>query len=204
MPTLTGKTALVTGASRGMGRASALALAAAGAQVLVHYSRGAKEADGVVAGISKAATIEETMIEDFDRTVRSQRSGAVLSCAAAASDHVERKQHRFPLVARRACRCRHEPGVCSNQGAIDTLVKHFAAQLGARGIRVNAVTPGIVNTDMSNFTKTEAGRDIALGVQALKRLAQPGDIGGVIAFLASEDARWITGDTIRVDGGSKL
>jgi len=57
---------------------------------------------------------------------------------------------------------------------------------------------------MSNFAKTEAGRDFALGMQALKRLAQPDDIGGVIAFLASEDARWITGDTIRVDGGSKL
>jgi len=57
---------------------------------------------------------------------------------------------------------------------------------------------------MLNFTKTDGGRDIALGMQALKRLAQPDDIGGVIAFLASEDARWITGDTIRVDGGSKL
>jgi NAD(P)-dependent dehydrogenase (short-subunit alcohol dehydrogenase family) len=57
---------------------------------------------------------------------------------------------------------------------------------------------------MLNFTNTDAGRDIALGLQALKRLAQPDDIGGVIAFLASEDARWITGDTIRVDGGSKL
>jgi NAD(P)-dependent dehydrogenase (short-subunit alcohol dehydrogenase family) len=76
--------------------------------------------------------------------------------------------------------------------------------LGARGIRVNAVAPGVVATDMSSFTKTDAGRDYALSIQALKRLAQPDDIGGVIAFLASEDARWITGDTIRVDGGSKL
>ena len=57
---------------------------------------------------------------------------------------------------------------------------------------------------MSSFIKTEAGRDAALGMQALKRLARPDDIGGVIAFLASEDARWITGDTIRVDGGLKL
>jgi NAD(P)-dependent dehydrogenase (short-subunit alcohol dehydrogenase family) len=57
---------------------------------------------------------------------------------------------------------------------------------------------------MSNFAKTEAGRDFTLGMQALKRLAQPDDIGGVVAFLASEDARWITGDTIHVDGGSKL
>jgi NAD(P)-dependent dehydrogenase (short-subunit alcohol dehydrogenase family) len=57
---------------------------------------------------------------------------------------------------------------------------------------------------MSNFTRTEAGRDFTLGMQALKRLAQPDDIGGVIAFLASDNARWITGDTIHVDGGSKL
>jgi 3-oxoacyl-[acyl-carrier protein] reductase len=76
--------------------------------------------------------------------------------------------------------------------------------LAPRGIRVNAVAPGIVETDMSNFTKTEAGRDLALGMQAFKRLAQPDDIGGVVAFLASEDARWVTGDIIHVAGGSKL
>ena len=83
-------------------------------------------------------------------------------------------------------------------------MKHFAAVLGERGVRVNAVAPGVVETDMSSFTKTEAGRDFTLGMQALKRLAQPDDIGGVVAFLASDEARWINGDTIRVDGGSKL
>ena len=92
----------------------------------------------------------------------------------------------------------------ATKGAIDTLVKHFASALGERNIRVNAVAPGVVATDMSSFTKTDAGRNATLGMQALKRLAQPDDIGGVVAFLASDDARWITGDTIRVDGGSKL
>ena len=92
----------------------------------------------------------------------------------------------------------------ATKGAIDTLVKHFAYVLGARGIRVNAVAPGVVETDMSNFTKTENGRNFALGMQALKRIAQPDDIGDVVAFLASEEARWITGDIIHVDGGSKL
>ena len=96
------------------------------------------------------------------------------------------------------------PAYAATKGAIDTLVKHFAAMLGDRGIRVNAVAPGVVATDMSNFAKTDAGRDYALGLQALKRLAQPDDIAGVVAFLASDDARWITGDTIHVDGGSKL
>ena len=57
---------------------------------------------------------------------------------------------------------------------------------------------------MSAFAKTDEGREYALGMQAFKRLAQPDDIGGVVTFLASEDARWITGDTIHVDGGSKL
>jgi 3-oxoacyl-[acyl-carrier protein] reductase len=84
------------------------------------------------------------------------------------------------------------------------LVKHFAYVLGARGIRVNAVAPGVVETDLSTFTKIENGRNSALGMQALKRIAQPYDIGGVVAFLASEEASWVTGDIIHVDGGSKL
>jgi 3-oxoacyl-[acyl-carrier protein] reductase len=248
MPTLTGKTALVTGASRGMGRASALALAAAGAQVLVHYGRSAKEADGVVAeirkaggradaiaadlaaadgadklarqtrsivgdrldvlvanaGVSKAATIEETTVEDFDKlfavNVRAPffLVQQLLPIMAKGSSIV----FLSSLAARAVVGA--IPAYAATKGAIDTLVKHFASMLGVRGIRVNAVAPGVVETDMSKFTKTEAGRDFALGMQALKRLAQPDDIGGVIAFLASEDARWITGDTIRVDGGSKL
>jgi NAD(P)-dependent dehydrogenase (short-subunit alcohol dehydrogenase family) len=96
------------------------------------------------------------------------------------------------------------PAYAASKGAIDTLVKHFAAALGQRGIRVNAVAPGVVATEMSNLTKTDAGRDYVLGLQTLKRLAQPDDLGDVVAFLASSEARWITGDTIHVDGGSKL
>jgi 3-oxoacyl-[acyl-carrier protein] reductase len=96
------------------------------------------------------------------------------------------------------------PAYSATKGAVDTLVKHFASALGERGIRVNAVAPGVVATDMSNFTKTDAGRAIALGMQALKRIAQPDDIAGAVTFLASDSARWITGDTLHVDGGSKL
>lgn len=248
MTNCNGKTALVTGASRGIGRASALALAKAGAQVLVHYSQGKAEAEAVVAeirktrgradaiaadlamadgphklarqardvvgdrldilvanaGVSKAATIEDTAIEDFDRlfavNVRApfflvQQLLPILS-----------KGSSVVFVSSLAARAvvGSLPAYAATKGAIDTLVKHFASLLGARGIRVNAVAPGAVETDMSSFMKTDAGRDFALGMQALKRLAQPNDIGGVIAFLASDDARWITGDTIHVDGGSKL
>jgi 3-oxoacyl-[acyl-carrier protein] reductase len=248
MSDLNGKTALVTGASRGIGRAAALALAKAGACVLVHYGRGAKDADAVVAeirkaggraeaiaadlaapdgahklaeqarrivgerldilvvnaGIAKAATIEDTTVADFDSLfavnvrapfflvqqllpIMSDGSSIVFTSSLAAHAVVG------TLSA-----------YAATKGAVDTLVKHLASALGQRGIRVNAVAPGVVATEMSNFTKTDTGRDYTLGLQALKRLAEPDDIGGVVAFLASRDARWITGDTIHVDGGSKL
>jgi 3-oxoacyl-[acyl-carrier protein] reductase len=92
----------------------------------------------------------------------------------------------------------------ATKGAVDTLVKHFASTLGDRGIRVNAVAPGVVETDLSDLLRSDTGRDFTLGMQALKRIAQPDDIGAVVVFLASDEARWITGDTLRVDGGSKL
>jgi len=63
---------------------------------------------------------------------------------------------------------------------------------------------GVIDTDISNFTKTETGREVALGIQALKRIGKPEDVADVVAFLASDGARWITGASIPVDGGSKL
>jgi len=69
---------------------------------------------------------------------------------------------------------------------------------------VNAVAPGVIATDMSSFTKTDGGRELTLAMQALKRIGQADDVADVIAFLASDKARWITGVTLPVDGGSKL
>ncbi|WP_250456149.1 SDR family oxidoreductase [Caballeronia sp. ATUFL_M2_KS44] len=248
MTTLTGKTALVTGASRGIGRAIALALGKAGARVLVHFGSAEDAADAVVeairaaggsadkiaadlrasdgphelaervralagdrldvlvanAGISKAAAIEETTVQDFDDlfavNVRApyflvqqllpmfgEGSSVVLLSSLAARSAVNNLS-----------------AYAATKGAIDTLVRHFASELGERGIRVNAIAPGVVETDMSNFARTDAGRDFTLGIQAIKRVAQPEDIAGAAVFLASDAARWVTGDTLRVDGGSKL
>jgi NAD(P)-dependent dehydrogenase (short-subunit alcohol dehydrogenase family) len=256
MATLQGKTALVTGASRGIGRAIASALADAGAHVLVHYGRSRQEAESLVAclhskggradaigadllapdgatllakqvrsilvgnrldvlvlnaGITKAARIADYTVEDFDNlfaiNVRSPffLVQQLLPVLVEGSNIIAISSAQARTVA-------GKPGLenpsilayASTKGAIETLVKNWAAILGPRGIRVNAVAPGVIDTDMSNFTKTEAGREVALGMQALKRIGKPEDVADVVAFLASDAARWITGASIPVDGGSKL
>jgi NAD(P)-dependent dehydrogenase (short-subunit alcohol dehydrogenase family) len=248
MTRLSGKTALVTGGSRGIGRASALALAAAGAQVLVHYSSSEKEADAVVAeirnaggraekvgadlrqadgphdlakrvraiigdrldvlvanaGVSKAASIEDTKLEDFDDLFAVNVRAPFFLVQQLLPVMCKGSNIIFASSLAARASVGTLPAYAATKGAVDTLVKHFAAALGPRGIRVNAVAPGVVQTDMSSFAKTEAGRDVTLGMQALKRIAQPDDIAPVVAFLASDEARWITGDSIHVDGGSKL
>jgi 3-oxoacyl-[acyl-carrier protein] reductase len=255
MTTLQNKTALVTGASRGIGRATAAALARAGAHVLVHYGRSIEEAASLVtaiqedggrantisadlgtpegpallakevrsivgdrldvlvlnAGVSKAARVADYTVEDFDRlfdtNVRGpfflvqqllpllrEGSNIVVISSLGARSVVGKSGLENPSIL----------AYTSTKGALETLVKNWAAILGPSGIRVNAVAPGVIDTDMSNFTKTEAGREVALGMQALKRLGKPEDVADVVAFLASDAARWITGASIPVDGGSKL
>jgi 3-oxoacyl-[acyl-carrier protein] reductase len=255
MTTLQGKTALVTGASRGIGRATASVLANAGAHVLVHYGRSAQGAESLVAsilskggranairfdlgtpegatllanevrtivgerldvlvlnaGISKAARLADYTVEDFDNlyatNVRSPfflvqqllpilGDGSNIIVISSVGAHA--------VVGKPGLDNPSPLAYASTKGALETLVKNWAAILGPRGIRVNAVAPGVIDTDMSNFTKTEAGRDAALGMQALKRIGKPEDVADVVAFLASDAARWITGASIPVDGGSKL
>jgi 3-oxoacyl-[acyl-carrier protein] reductase len=249
------KTALVTGASRGIGRATAAALAKDGAHVLVHYGRSAQEAESLVseiraeggranaisvdlgtpggaallakqarsivgdrldvlvlnAGISKAARLADHTVEDFDNlfttNVRSPfflvqqllpilGDGSNIIAISSLGSHA--------VIGKPGVDNSSILAYASTKGALETLVKNWAAILGPQGIRVNAVAPGVIDTDMSNFTKTEAGREAALGMQALKRIGKPEDVADVVLFLASDKARWVTGASIPVDGGSKL
>jgi NAD(P)-dependent dehydrogenase (short-subunit alcohol dehydrogenase family) len=233
MFTLKNKTALVTGASRGIGRATATALAEAGAHVLVHYGRSAQEAESLVtgirshggradairadlgtpdgatllakevrsivgkrldvlvsnAGISKSATFKDHTVEDFDNLfatnvrgpfflvqqllpVLTEGSNIIVISSLGARAVVGTPDLDKPSILAYA----------ATKGAIETLVKNWAGILGPRGIRVNAVAPGAIDTDMSNFTKTEAGREVTLGMQALKRIGKPEDVADVVVF----------------------
>jgi NAD(P)-dependent dehydrogenase (short-subunit alcohol dehydrogenase family) len=255
MTSLQDKTALVTGASRGIGRATALALAKAGAHVLVHYRDNAQEAASVVAaiqaengradavradlgtpdgaallakevrsivgdrldvlvlnaGISKSALIADYTLEDFDSLFATNVRGPfflvqqLVPVLGEGSSVIVISSFGARMVLGEASL--ESPSIlayASTKGALETLVKNWAAILGPSGIRVNAVAPGVIETGMSNLTKTEAGREMTLGMQALKRLGKPEDVADVVAFVASDAARWITGASIPVDGGAKL
>jgi NAD(P)-dependent dehydrogenase (short-subunit alcohol dehydrogenase family) len=156
------------------------------------------------AGISSPTSIEQTTVDDFDKLYAVNVRAPYFLVQQLLP--IMCKDSSIILVSSLAAHAAvgNISAYAATKGAVATMVKHFAAALGPKGIRVNAVAPGVVATELSSLTKTEAGREATLGMQALKRIAQPDDIGGVVVFLASEEARWITGATIPVDGGSKL
>lgn len=243
MGSLNGKVAIVTGSSRGIGRAIAERLAADGAAVVVNYARSADEARGVVAGIEgnggKAIAIQadagvvadirrlfrETIAKfgRVDIVINNAGSPAQLNLMTAVTeeefDSVFAVYGRGPFfVMQEAARALPDGGRIINistaitallppststysgsKAAVEAFSGVLAAELAPRGITVNTVLPGAVETKLLRALPKEMVA--AIEQRTPLGVGQPRDIAGVIAFLASDEGRWITNEKIRCDGG---
>jgi 3-oxoacyl-[acyl-carrier protein] reductase len=241
MVSLKGKVAVVTGASRGIGRGVAERLAQDGATIVVNYTKSAGEAEKVVAGIkarggtaihvqadvSKVDDIRrlfQETIKSFDRLdILINNAGIfwakpIVEITEAEYDHMfavnakgqffalqEAAKHmadggRIVNISTGGTRLAF-PGISvygATKSALEFFTKVAAKELGAKHITVNTVSPGYTETDMLSDPQFRT-----IGVQAspLGRLGTPTDIANVVSFLVSEEAGWITGDTIQAGGG---
>ena len=250
MGVLTGKTALVTGASRGIGRAIAERLAADGALVAVHYGRNEAAAKDTVASIEGAggqafAVQAELGVDgDVDTLFAGLEAGlagrpldilvnnAAISTFEATIDQATPAQfdREFAInvkapffIIQRALPLLHEGGRIINissgvtwfatpqtvysmtKGALNVLGRSLANTLGERGITVNNVSPGITDTDMNAWLHDSDDAAPGVGAMtALNRVGQATDLADAVAFFASDDSRWVTGQTLDVNGGLYL
>jgi 3-oxoacyl-[acyl-carrier protein] reductase len=246
MAKLTGKVAVVTGGSKGIGAAIAKALAAEGASVVVNYASSKAGAEAVVQQITKAGGKAIAVHGDV---AKSDEAKALIDAAVkaygrldvlvnnsgvyefAGIDEITEAQYRrifdinvlgVLLTTQAAAKHLGEGGSVINissavtslfppnsavytgtKGALDAITGVLANELGPRKIRVNAINPGIVETEGTN-TAGFIGSDFEKGIVAqtpLARTGKPDDIAGVAVFLASDDARWLTGERITASGG---
>ncbi|GAA0502219.1 3-oxoacyl-ACP reductase [Paractinoplanes deccanensis] len=235
--TLTGKTALVTGGSRGIGRAIVERLAADGARVVFTYRRDRDAAREVTARVpgtvavradqedtANVAAMFEPVRDGLDILVNNAAIVSAMPIEKLGEDDIDRAftvNVKFPLLAIREAipLLRDEgrivnistlntvvagPGLalyCASKGALEQITAVAAKELGARGITVNTVSPGATDTDLLRGENPAEVLDQMVTLTALRRLGQPGDVAAVVAFLASPDGRWVTGQNIRATGG---
>lgn len=242
---LTGKNALVTGASRGIGRAIALELAKHGANVVVNYAGNKEKAEEVVteikqlkrqsfavqanvaeeeqvkemvkqtidtfgsidilvnnAGITKDNLLMRMKLADFEQVIDTNLKGVFL-CTKAVTRPMMRQRYGKIVNVASIVGVSGNPGqanyVAAKAGVIG-MTKSNAQELASRNIYVNAVAPGFISTDMTDAL-TDEQREQMLAMIPLAKLGQPEDVAKVVRFLASDDANYMTGQTIRVDGG---
>ena len=234
--TLEGKLALVTGASRGIGRAIAVALAAAGADVVIGYRSGKSEAEQLAAELgARAVQADVSSPEDAKRLVEEAGDVDVLvnnagltrdGLLARMSDDDWRtvidtnlssvfytcRAVTRPMMKKRAgsiVNISSVVGVHGNWGqtnyaaskaGIIGFTKSLARELGSRNIRANVVAPGYVKTQLTDVLPEEATAAMIQNTP-LGRVAEPEEVAGAVRFLASDDASFITGEVLLVDGG---
>lgn len=240
--------AWVTGASRGIGKATALALADAGANVAITYRTREKEAHNVVSEILKrgvkALAIQMdsknlqsceqayrqisdklgvvdilvnntgiikddlfTMLDDdaWQDVLTTNLLGTVHATRLVIKDMMLKRQGRIINISSAAASKggRGQANYAASKGAIESMSRSLAVELGRRGITVNCIAPGVIETDMSREIRSLAQQEI-LQRQIIQRFGQPNDVAAWVVFLASDFGAYITGEVIHIDGGLKL
>ena len=233
---LEGRTALVTGASRGIGRSIATELAGAGAEVVLSYRTGAEEAEGLASEIgaravqadvsdpaSAAALVEDAgdvdilvnnagvtrdgllvrmSDEDWDTVIDTNLASCFYTCRAVARGMMKKRAGTVVNISSIV-------GIHGNWGqtnyaaskaGIIGFTKSLARELGSRNVRANVVVPGYVKTQLTNVLPEDA-TNAMLQNTPLGRLGDPGDVAGAVRFLCSDEASFITGAVLLVDGG---
>ena len=243
---LNGGVAIVTGGSRGIGRAIVLVLAAAGMEVVFTYRENAAAADEVIAAapgakvtaqrvdgrdsaacvalvdqvvertgrldllVNNAGVIRDNllaMLEDQDvrDVLETNVGGAFNMCRAVVPQLLSQRRGKIINISSVAGEKggRGQTNYAASKGAINAFTRSLAVELASRGIQVNAVAPGVIETEMSRAVRERAGDQVQSRI-LLRRIGRPEEIAYAVWFLASKYADYITGQVLHVDGGFKM